>query len=199
MFEQLGLRVVCRNTHTVSSHKSPIKTIHWPMQDHSLSGDVCSTRFFLLFGFVLSSEHKRKANRCKKPCHNVVFLCCSQSWPFVRETTETQCFWPGWALPMSSGGFTWETCIPLLVTCPATFWLCTKKGQNLVTAQGAAWQKDKVTNRQPSEVVRSEPAGWGCSVCQRLQLWIQHHRLSSHTSDWWDWTNPLVCNLPWLR
>lgn len=161
--------------------------------------DICLTRFsFVSFRFV------KRAQKESEPLQKASSQCCVfvfrvQSWPFVRETTETQCFWPGCARPMSSGGYTLETCITVQITCQATFWLYTKKGQNIVTARRVAWQKDRVMFMQPSEVVRSNTAGWGCSACQRLQLWIQHRRLSSHTSDWWDWTNPLVCNLPWLK
>lgn len=154
----------------------------------------------VFFCFVLSSQHKERVSCCKKPCHSVVCVCFVwQSWPFVGETAERQCFWPSWALPMHSGGFTWDICISVLTPCQATFWMCTGKGKNMVTAQRVAGQEDRVLYARHSDLLRPNTAGRGRSACQQLQLWIQHRRLSSHTSDWWDWTNLLVCNLHWLK
>lgn len=100
---------------------------------------------------------------------------------------------------MHSGGFTWEICISVLTPCQATFWMCTGKGKNMVTAQRVAGQGDRVLYSRHSDLLKSNTAGWGRSACQQLQLWIQHRRPSSHTSDWCDWTNLLVCNLHWLK
>lgn len=54
------------------------------------------TRFLLLFRFVLSSEHKRKVNRCKNPpCDNVVFfVLCTELILCERET-------PGSTMPLA--------------------------------------------------------------------------------------------------
>lgn len=162
---------------------------------------VCVTGFFVLFSFVKPAQRESELfQKSLSQCCVCVSLCfVLQSWPFVGDTAETQCFWPSWALPMHSGGFTWEICISALNSCRATFWMCPEKGPNMGTAQRVTGQEDSVMCTQHSDLLRSNTAGRGRSACQQLQLWIQHQRLSSHTSDWWDWTNLLVCNLHWLK
>lgn len=135
------------------------------------------------------------------------FVFCVQGWRWplrrqrqcqtdFRDPPCSQLGWAaGWLWP-SWGGFTMEPTL-VFTLCHSASSIRKGRGLNTESTQTLACLKEcftaRVQSAHHSDLVKLRNMGRDHSVYQLLPLWIQPQRPSSHTSDWWGWTNPLVC------
>lgn len=139
-------------------------------------------------------------------CVSVCVYLCVQVWgrrrrrscqSDLRETPCSQPSWPAGWLWLPWGGFTMGLVTPVFTRCRTASFTWTEGGLDMASTRiPACWGEcftARVQSAHRSDCVKHSTMGEDHSVYRLLQLWIQHQRLSSHTSDWWGWTNLLVC------